>query len=735
MDEDWAGHPNRQAIEEHMIVETFGPPGAGKTTFTDALVERLRERGYTVDHMLTLPRPKAEFLCRGGVIPAIVRLIHAIFVTMAILCRPISNAKGLRLAQVLLRMMPPDNPVWRIRLSQYILRFCCVWNGSHKPDHIAFYDQGFVQVVITLALFSGADRKTIAQAISMRSQSDLVIRFDAPTDLLEQRLHQRRHEKPLMEKWFEADVQTFLKAKPITDYVASLLAEDRRLISVNSLDPVLMRTALDQVEEEISARFGKPAATDLQSSPQREENDHPPETCGPTTPPSSVTPISTTAQTELTGHLARASLWSFLVYVGGAGVTCLAQLAIARKVGAPSYGVYSYVLAWMTLLAYVATLGFDIVLLRFAPAYSAKEQWSLARGVLRFAFRTSFFVAMMFAISGIVIVSIFAKHDELTISLQIALAIVPLTVLCVLGGAAVRTLGGVISAIAPERLVRDGLMLVIVLLAGTLGITTPDATTVLSALLVSSGVAAAMLGWSVFKRWPPQLRSVEPAYATGDWWQLALPVLIMAGVDVLLSRTGVILLGWIGDTRAAGLFALGLNLALVLILPRVAVGTFFSPNASKLHANHDKAGLQKLFAQATVLSLAGTIALALPLLVLTEPLLQYFGDDFVGTAAIAQILIVGQIFAAAMGPQQILLTMTGHERAAAKLMVIGGIINVLGCAIGIAFYGAIGAAVATATTYIIWNLAMAIYISKRGNLTAGLLFALQSFRRRRLVRE
>jgi O-antigen/teichoic acid export membrane protein len=88
-----------------------------------------------------------------------------------------------------------------------------------------------------------------------------------------------------------------------------------------------------------------------------------------------------------------------------------------------------------------------------------------------------------------------------------------------------------------------------------------------------------------------------------------------------------------------------------------------------------------------------------------------------------------------MGPQQILLTMTGHERAAAKLMVIGAIINVLGCAIGIAFYGAIGAAVATATTYIIWNLAMAIYISKRGNLTAGLLFALQSFRRRRLVRE
>jgi len=717
-----SSNSDQQAIEENMIVETFGPPGAGKTTFSDALVERLRERGYIVDQMLTLPRPKAELLCRGGVIPAIVRLIHAVFVTVAILCRPFSNAKGLRLAQALLRLMPPDDPIWRIRLSQYILRFCCEWQSSHKPDRITYYDQGFVQVVVTLALFSGADRKTIAKAISMRNESDLVIRFDAPADLLEQRLHQRRDEKPLMEKWFEADVQTFLKAKPITDYVATLLAEDRRVISVNSHDPALMRRALDEVEEEISARFGKA---------QPEEIDHPAETGAQAVPSSSATPISTAAPSDLTGHLARASLWSFLVYVGGAGVTCLAQLAIARTVGAPSYGVYSYVLAWMALLAYVATLGFDVVLLRFVPAYSAKEQWSLARGVLQFALRSSLLVAMAISICGATVVSLL-PDNEFTTSLEIAFAILPLTVLCLLGGAAVRALGGVISAVAPERLVRDGLMLVIVLLAGAFGVTSPDASTVLSALLVSTAVAAALLGWSVFTRWPPQLRSAEPAYAVGDWWQLAFPALIMAGVDILLSRTGVMLLGWIGNTHAAGLFALGLNLALFLILPRVAVGTFFSPNVSKLHANQDKVGLQKLFAQATLLSLAGTTALALPLLALTGPLLRYFGADFAGTAPIARILIIGQLFAAAMGPQQIVLTMTGHQRAAAKIMVIGGAMNILGCAIGIALYGAIGAAVATAATYIIWNLAMALYISKRVNLDSGLLFALRDFHRQRV---
>jgi O-antigen/teichoic acid export membrane protein len=249
------------------------------------------------------------------------------------------------------------------------------------------------------------------------------------------------------------------------------------------------------------------------------------------------------------------------------------------------------------------------------------------------------------------------------------------------------------------------------------------------ALMASSAVTAGIVGLSLRKHWPPQLRTAEPAYAPKEWWHLAVPVMIMIGVEVLMSRAGVILLGWIGDTHAAGIFALGLNLALVLILPRVAVGTFFSPNVSKLHAHRNDAALQSLFARATVLSLIGTTVLALPLLLLTEPLLRFFGEEFVAAVPIAQILVIGQIFAAATGPQQNLLTMTGHERAAATIMIIGATINITGCAIGIALFGAMGAAVATAATNVIWNTTMAIYIYKRVNVTAGLLFAVVEFRR------
>ncbi len=712
-----------------MIIETFGPPGAGKTTFSRALAERLRERGHTVDLVLTLPHMQSKWLSHGGIIPAIVRILHAILADLAILCRPISNARGLLLARDLLRLMPPRSAIWWIRLSQYVMRFSCVWKRTHDPNHIVLFDQGFVQVVCTLALFSRADQKTIARAISMRTPPDVLIRFDAPRDLLEQRLHRRVNEKTFAEKWFEPDVDTFLGAKPITDYVGSLLATgDPQPICVNSFDADLMRAALDRVEEEVATRLKKDGAAHAPLDPEQFALAS---FGGVLAPAPSPAENAEPYDTELSRRLANASLWAFMVYVGGAGLTCLAQLVIARLIGTKSYGIYSYAVAWTTLLSYIAALGFNTVLLRFVPAYSATGRWSLTYGLIRYAFGRSALLAAVIAIGGIATVFLL-PHDanrELTISLVIGIATVPLVTIYVLAGSAVRAFGGVVSAIAPERFGRDGLMVVLVLVALGLHVTPVDATTVLLALMASSAFTAGVLGLSMRKLWPPQLRSVTPAYAKADWWHLGIPVVIMIGVEILMSRAGLILLGWSGDAHAAGLFALGLNLALFLVLPRMAVGTFFSPSVSKLHAHRNDAALQNLFARATVLSLLGTAVLALPLLILTEPLLRFFGEEFVAAAPIAQVLVIGQLLAAATGPQLNLLTMTGHERAATLIMLVGAAVNLTACAIGIAYFGAMGAAVATAVTNVVWNTAMVVYIYKRVNMMAGLLHAIWEFRR------
>jgi hypothetical protein len=67
---------------------------------------------------------------------------------------------------------------------------------------------------------------------------------------------------------------------------------------------------------------------------------------------------------------------AFGIFVIGAGLTYCSQLLIARLVGAEIH----LRLAWMVVLAYFSALGFDMALLRFAPAYRAKGAYALLKG-------------------------------------------------------------------------------------------------------------------------------------------------------------------------------------------------------------------------------------------------------------------------------------------------------------------------------------------------------------------
>jgi O-antigen/teichoic acid export membrane protein len=154
----------------------------------------------------------------------------------------------------------------------------------------------------------------------------------------------------------------------------------------------------------------------------------------------------------------------------------------------------------------------------------------------------------------------------------------------------------------------------------------------------------------------------------------------------------------------------------VTALPRMAVAISFAPTVSALFALSDQAGLQSISTKAAWLSLLGTACAAIPLLLLAHPLLALFGHDFVAGAPIVTILVLGQVLAAACGPQQHLITMTGNERAGAVILAVCAGSSFAGCMLMIALVGMIGAAFATTLTLIGWNVAMAIFIHRNLHL-------------------
>ncbi len=419
--------------------------------------------------------------------------------------------------------------------------------------------------------------------------------------------------------------------------------------------------------------------------------------------------------------LASASLLAFGIFVAGAGLSYVAQLLLARLLGPDSYGIYAYVLAWITLLGYLSTLGFHTSLLRLVPAHLAKQELPLVAGVLRSSLLMTTLAGLVVAVLGIVVVLSAGQliRRELSLTFIMGFAAVPVLALHLVGASAVRGLGGVVEALLPERIVRDVLLISLMgglALSGSMRL---DAVTTMAALLISSIGTLLLVQHFLRKLRPPELTRHKPEYLWGEWYRPAVAISVLVLADNLMNRCGILVLGINGRTREAGVFAVAYSLALLPGLPRMAVATIFAPAVSDLHVRGEHAALQQLSTRASRLSLLGTSAVALPLVVLGPYLLSWFGMDFAAAYPVMLILVVAQVVGAGFGPQQHLITMTRNERLGAVIYAGCTLANLFISLIAVVPFGMVGAACATTLSMIAWNVVMALFIKKRLGLTTG----------------
>jgi broad-specificity NMP kinase len=249
-----------------MIVELFGSPGAGKTTFARTLSARLRDSGYTTEPILSL-RP-AEATWSGSSAKDIINPWNSATAVTRRVTKPAVELLGIALSSFvnsesadnglakLLTIIPPKRLLQSMRERQYLRRLWRSWHRATRNNKVVIVDQGFVQIIHGLVMHVEADDETlISRALDCIPKADLLIRLSAPEEILEKRLRERRFRQGRIERLLERDIQANIGSIRTMDRLENILRN--RGYSVTNVKAVNQHTLFANVEKIAAAIIAK----------------------------------------------------------------------------------------------------------------------------------------------------------------------------------------------------------------------------------------------------------------------------------------------------------------------------------------------------------------------------------------------------------------------------------------------------------------------------------------------
>lgn len=413
----------------------------------------------------------------------------------------------------------------------------------------------------------------------------------------------------------------------------------------------------------------------------------------------------------LIGILMRSASGVSIVKVFGAGLGFLSHVVLARVLSVGGYGNYIYAWSWSRVIALFSRLGFDNLLIRYIPKFSAEARWGHVGGLLRQA--SKYVLGVSVTITAIGGGLIYGMKDVISVgkrhALLIGLTLVPVLALMYLAQRSLRGLKSVVQAKAPELIVRHA---VVIGLCGVLWwqIENPSGAHAVLVAIAATATALFVAIYWVWRALPTETWEEIPNIKTTHWLWKALPFLVISSMGLIQRKTDILMLGFFTSSADVGIYGAALRVTGFVSFGLSVANMTTTPYFSELYTKNRIKRLQRIVSLTAVGVTVFTIIVLFIIFLFGDILLGIFGTEYVDGYDVMAILAIGRGSSCITGPVAYIMMMTDQEETASRIEAGAAISNVALNGVLIPYFGAIGAAIATALTLIGRNLVFCVTV-------------------------
>jgi len=412
---------------------------------------------------------------------------------------------------------------------------------------------------------------------------------------------------------------------------------------------------------------------------------------------------------SLGAALVKGAVGTAAIKLAYAAIAFATSIVLAKLLAPSGYGIFSYVIALVALLTIPSELGIPNLAVREIAMAHTRKDWGRMRGFIVWAHRTVALTSCTLILMAAIALLLWGERfgPGKLACMWLALILVPLVSLGALRDAMLRGLRKVLLGQLSQPIIRPLVLLIALSLLWQFGIELASPVRVMG-LHVMSVAFAFLCGLFLFLRnKPAELRGAQSRFQSAIWLRSSMPFGMTAALQLINGRTDILALGFFQADADVGIYRVAVQLAAVVIFGMQAVATIQGPHIAHLYAKGDMQKLQQMMTRSAQAILLFALPIVIVIVLFGEFIIRtVYGPAFETAYLPLVILCVGQLVNASMGSVASLLNMTGHERDTTKSVFVGAIVNVVLNLSLVPVWGMTGAAVATSTTLIVWNLIM-----------------------------